>query len=110
VKFLIDAQLPIALGRFVRQQGHAAIHVADIGMAADDDGPIWDRAASELEIIITKDEDFALRRILTVAGPPQIVWLRVGNCSNRALMQWLAPLWPDIVRRLAGGDALVEVV
>ncbi len=110
MNFLIDAQLPVALARFVRQQGHAAVHVADVGMAADEDGPIWDRALRESEVVITKDEDFAIRRTLKISGAPQIVWLRVGNCSNRALMQWLAPLWPDLVRRLASGDVLVEVV
>ena len=109
MRFLIDAQLPIALARFVRQQGEAAIHVADAGMAAADDPPIWDRAARESEIIVTKDEDFAVRRLLTTVGPA-VVWLRVGNTSNRGLLQWLTPLWPDIVRRLAAGDVLIEVV
>ena len=109
MRFLIDAQLPIALARFIRTQAQTATHVADVGMAAVDDPPIWDRAAREGEVIVTKDEDFALRRLLTTVGPP-VLWLRVGNCSNRALLAWLVPMWPDIVRRLESGDTLIEIV
>ena len=109
MRFLIDAQLPIALARFIRQQGETATHVADAGMAAADDSPIWDRAVRESEVIVTKDEDFAVRRLLTTTGPP-VVWLRVGNTANRGLLHWFAPLWPDIVRRLDAGEILIEVV
>jgi predicted nuclease of predicted toxin-antitoxin system len=69
VRFLIDAQRPIALAKFIRGRGHDATHVADLGMAAADDPPIWDRAVREGEVIVTKDEDFALRRLLTTVGP-----------------------------------------
>ena len=110
MNFLVDAQLPLALARFIRQHGHGGVHVADVGMAAEEDGPIWDRAVRESQVIVTKDEDFAVRRLLRVGGPPPVVWLRVGNCSNRALLQWFTPLWPDVVRRLTDGDVLVEIV
>lgn len=109
MKFLIDAQLPVALARFIRGQGHAAVHVADAGLAGADDPPIWDRAVREVEVIVSKDEDFAVRRTLTTRGPP-VVWLRVGNCSNRALLAWFTLLWPEVVRRLAADDPLIEVV
>jgi predicted nuclease of predicted toxin-antitoxin system len=39
---------------------------------------------------------------------PAVVWLRVGNCSNRALRIWLDPLLPAIVRQLEQGDRLIE--
>ena len=54
---------------------------------------------------MTKDEDFPERS----PAPPQILWLRIGNCSNRALFAWFRPLWPDIERRLLAGDRIVEV-
>jgi predicted nuclease of predicted toxin-antitoxin system len=43
-----------------------------------------DHAVSGEAVIITKDEDFALRRTLAAAGPA-IVWVRRGNTSRREL-------------------------
>ncbi|MEO8351909.1 MAG: DUF5615 family PIN-like protein, partial [Chthoniobacteraceae bacterium] len=58
--------------------------------------------------IVTKDEDFPERSLCSPA-PPQILWLRIANCSNRALFDWFHPLWPDIERRPLAGDRIVEV-
>jgi predicted nuclease of predicted toxin-antitoxin system len=109
VKFIVYAQLPIALTRFLRNRGHIATHVFDVGLAGADDSPIWDRAIAETEVIVTKDEPFPIRRILTTAGP-QVVWLRIGNCSNRALISWFDSVWGDVETRLLAGDRLIEVV
>jgi predicted nuclease of predicted toxin-antitoxin system len=70
---------------------------------------IWRYAEAGGATIITKDEDFANRKAARPGGP-QIVWIRVGNCSNRALLEWFTPLLPEIVERLRCGDGLVEVV
>ena len=48
-------------------------------------------------------------RSLRSPFPPSVVWLRIGNCSNRALSAWFRPLWPEIKRRLTAGDRVVEV-
>ncbi len=40
MRFLIDAQLPPALARLLASHGHAAEHVADIGLRDADDSPI----------------------------------------------------------------------
>jgi len=37
------------------------------------------------------------------------VWLRLGNSSKLALLRWLEPLWPLVVRQLELGERLVEV-
>ena len=43
MRFLTDAQLPVALAQFIRGHGHTATHVAVVGMAAADDPPFWGR-------------------------------------------------------------------
>lgn len=58
---------------------------------------------------MTKDEDFAILAILDATGP-QVVWLRIGNCSNRELIHWLGPMLPQIVSRLQRGERLIEVI
>jgi predicted nuclease of predicted toxin-antitoxin system len=55
-----------------------------------------------------KDEDFAERSLYS-RDQPVIVWLRIGNTSNQALLRWFVPLWPEIMRRIELGDRLIEV-
>jgi hypothetical protein len=39
-----------------------------------------------------------------------VVWLRVGNCTNAELVDWLLPVWPDVVNAMESGERLVEVL
>jgi predicted nuclease of predicted toxin-antitoxin system len=59
-------------------------------------------------IIVTKDEDFAERTARTDVGPV-IVWLRIGNATNRALLEWLEPRWSSVVQLLIDDNRLIEV-
>src|SRR5271165_1371717 len=72
------------------------------------DAEIWRYAVQQQAAIITKDEDFA-ERCLYSRDQPVIVWLRIGNTSNQALLRWFVPLWPEIMRRIELGDRLIEV-
>ena len=74
-----------------------------------DDEVIWERAKRDGFIIVTKDEDFA-QMVWRFGPPPQVVWLRIGNATNLALLAWLSPVSPDALAALALGNALVEVV
>ncbi len=108
MKFLVDAQLPPALARALSDAGYDAQAVRELGLREAEDGTIWNHAVAHQAAIITKDQDFADRSIVG-APSPVIIWLRIGNTSNRVLLEWLLPLWPEIVARIASGDKLVEV-
>jgi predicted nuclease of predicted toxin-antitoxin system len=108
LNFIIDAQLPPALANWIRTAGHDATHVFDIGLKSADDLIIWVRAVQQEMIIVSKDEDFVDHWLLS-ADPARLVWIRKGNCSNRALIEWLTPLWPETLKRLEQGDRLVEL-
>lgn len=108
MRFLVDAQLPPALVRWLVEQGFAAEHVLDRGLHTADDRVLWSYAPSVEAVIITKDEDFALRRALQSDGP-RIVWVRRGNCSRRQLLGWFEQLLPAVVEALERGETLVEI-
>jgi len=38
-----------------------------------------------------------------------VVWLRIGNRSNRALREWFAPLLPAILEEIEHGNRIIEV-
>jgi predicted nuclease of predicted toxin-antitoxin system len=106
VTFLVDAQLPPALVTRLTEQGHTAQHVDDIDLRNAEDIAIWNQALSNNAIIVTKDEDFAERTARTTSGPI-ILWLRLGNSTNRALMRWLEPRWVSITALLEAGDRII---
>lgn len=91
-----------------RQAGHDAIAVREIGLRDAKDSEIWHYALQNHAAILTKDEDFAKRSICS-SHPPIVIWLRIGNATNAALLSWFLPLMPAIDRRLQAGDTLIEV-
>jgi predicted nuclease of predicted toxin-antitoxin system len=96
------------LAFWLRERGHQAEHVLEIGLAQSKDTLIWRYAQDHGAVVMTKDEDFAEWVRRGRAGPA-VVWLRLGNSSKRSLLVWLEPLLPAIVRQLEAGDPLVEV-
>jgi predicted nuclease of predicted toxin-antitoxin system len=108
MRFLVDAQLPPALVRWLADKGHEAEHVADRQMQAASDTAIWDYALTTSAAVITKDEDFAQRKVLTMAGPV-VVWIRLPNTRRSELLQWFETVMPQILAALERGETLVEV-
>lgn len=108
MKWIVDAQLPPALAGLLVDRNHEASHVAHVGLRDSSDSEIWDHALRENAIIITKDEDFQ-NRALVAESAPGILWLRIGNCSRRALLEWFEPLLDDIVERFENGETIIEI-
>lgn len=108
MRFLVDVQLPPALAAWLTAQGHPAQAVRDVGLRNSTDPVIWTFCERERMVVITKDEDFVARALQSDSGP-QVVWLRIGNCTNRVLLDWLTPLWPAVVEQLHAGSRVVEV-
>ena len=109
MKFLIDAKLPPALAGWLREVGYEASHVEDDGLRDAEDGAIWAHALKTGAIIVTKDEDFAARSIQTESAP-MIVWLRVGNTTNRVLRLWFEARLVGIVQLAGQQHRLIEVI
>ncbi|PWU09665.1 MAG: hypothetical protein C5B47_03150 [Verrucomicrobia bacterium] len=108
MKLIVDAQLPPCLAQTLRKSGYDAVAVREIGLQGAEDGEIWTYALEKNAAIITKDEDFS-ERLLQARISPVVVWIRVGNITNEALLRWFIPLLPVIFERIEFGDKLVEV-
>ena len=108
MRFVIDAQLPPVLARLLATHGDHAEHVADIGLRDADDPPIWRYAVEHQAILVTKDEDFP-HRLQRGGSAPVVLWLRIGNTSRRALLQWFEPLLPQVEKMIRQGELLIEV-
>lgn len=109
MKLLVDNQLPLALARFLAANGFECQHVYDIGMAATEDRVIWEHAKNHGMTIVTKDEDFPLMADRQGSIPPQVIWVRLGNCRKAALLEAFAAVLPDLRALLDQGGSVIEI-
>jgi predicted nuclease of predicted toxin-antitoxin system len=108
VKFLVDANLPPALARWLASEGHEAYHVSDLGLEGMSDRAIWKHAAETHASVVTKDEDFVLLQALDRTGPA-VVWIRIGNAARRVLLRRLPARWPSVVSAIERGEKIIVV-
>lgn len=102
----MDNQLPVALARWLTQNGHQSVHVLDLGMESVSDTAIWDRAVADEAIVVSKDEDF-----FHLANRPRdlgrLLWIRVGNCRTGMLLERFSDSWSGIESAFASGERIV---
>lgn len=108
LRFLIDAQLPPSLTELFTQAGHEAVHVADVGLHTEGDSNIRAYAAKHGMVVVTKDQDFAAMRRLSPAAP-SVIWIRIGNTTNRALRERMQPLMDDLLAAVEAGEEIIEI-
>ena len=108
MRFLVDAQLPIALARMLQQHGHESSHVDDLNMMQTSDRDIYAWAKQNQNVIITKDEDFVILHNAD-NNPCSLCWIRVGNTRRKDLLVWFERLLPLIEEKLIAGERLLEL-
>ena len=107
MRFLIDAQLPPGLARWLTAEGYPSDHVNDLGIGPATDSRIEAEARRLGAVIWSKDVDFA-EHAQRRPGL-QVVWLRLGNTTNAALRERLAPHLETLAAALAAGETLIEI-
>ena len=70
---------------------------------------IWDYATSVDAIIVTKDEEFARRKVLDGEGS-RVVWVRLPNTRRRELIAWFERVLPRLLQALERGETLIEII
>jgi predicted nuclease of predicted toxin-antitoxin system len=114
MKFLVDAQLPARLARFLRQAGHDVVHTSDLPDGnRTPDRQIAELADGQSRVVVTKDRDFRDSHLL-INSPRRLLVVRTGNITNDALLKLFEAHLDAIVTALGdadfaelGADALV---
>jgi predicted nuclease of predicted toxin-antitoxin system len=97
MKFIVDAQLPRRLARFLQGLGYDAIHTLDLPQQnATPDSSINAISIAQERIVITKDADF-LDSFLTIQQPYKLLLIATGNIKNSELDTLFATYLPQIV-------------
>ncbi len=66
----------------------------DVKLDAAEDAAIWQFAKEHNGVIISKDEDFHALAIRQASIPPQVVWVRLGNCRKLVLLEAFSKILP----------------
>ena len=105
---MVDAQLPPALAEKIKELGYNAKHLQEMELLEANDSTVWNYALDEHTILITKDENFAIRASVSnkVAA---IVWIRTANFSDAALLDWFDQEWSSVIATLDAGNRMVEI-
>ena len=104
MKLLFDENLSYRLADRLSDVYPGSAHVRDVGLLGRPDEEIWDLAAREAYVIVSKDSDFFQRAVL-FGAPPKVVWLRIGNRPSSAAESILRGSAPTLSAFAADTDA-----
>jgi len=80
LRFLIDANLSPVVAARLRDDGHDAVHVADVGLLTASDEAILSRAGDEERVVISADSDFGTLLAVGHLSKPSFV---LSYCGQR---------------------------
>ncbi len=101
MKFIVDAQLPFKLAKFIRDKGFDAIHTDDLpDKDRTTDSEIRRIAKEQDRIVITKDNDFWEGYILK-KEPKNLFLISTGNITNKDLLYLFDKNWAEIELKLS---------
>lgn len=88
MRLLFDENLAARLVASLADIYPDSTHVSSLGLGGADDRAIWEYAAAEGLVLVTKDEDFHRLSVL-IGPPPKVVWIRLGNCATADIARLL---------------------
>lgn len=111
MRFLIDMPLSPELATWLMQQGHDAIHAAEVGLSRASDSEILDRARHEERVVVTADLDYPRLLALVQAERPGLILFRGGDYSEREVRERLGRALETIpAKELPNSIVVIEKV
>ena len=100
MSLLFDQNLSRRLPALLATEFPGSEQVFTAGLATADDRDVWAYAAARGLAVVSKGADFAA--LSAVLGPPpKVIWLRIGNGPNRAVVTLLRARAADVQAFLA---------
>ena len=103
MKLLLDQNLSRRIVGRIDPLYPGSRHLQHFGLDRADDEVVWGLAARDGFVIVTKDADFHFRS-LTRGHPPKLIYLCVGNCPTREIVDVLVNNVETIRAFLANPD------
>jgi predicted nuclease of predicted toxin-antitoxin system len=106
VSFLVDMPLSPALAAWLRDQGHDAVHAADLGLNRAPDLDIMARAKLEGRTIVTADLDYPRLLALARTTEPSLILFRDGDWSEADVIARMG----DVLRAMTAADIAQSII
>ena len=108
MKSLIDNAVSPRLAAGLREAGHDAVHVRDLGLAAAADEELFELAARERRVLVSEDTDFGTLLALRGSPAPSVLLFRhMPDRSAAGLLAILLTNLAAIEAPLAAGSVVV---
>jgi predicted nuclease of predicted toxin-antitoxin system len=109
VKLWLDAHLsPKLVPWLCAEFDLQASALRDLGLRHAKDPQIFAAARNANAVVATKDRDL-VDLVDRHGPPPQVLWITMGNTSNRYLRQVLSRKLPEALGALSRGEPVVEL-
>jgi predicted nuclease of predicted toxin-antitoxin system len=108
LKLLFDANLSRHLVQHIADLFPGSVHVSLLG-AEPEDIEIWDYAAANGFVVVTKDSDF-YRMSMVWGAPPKVIWLKLGNAGSRVVADTLRDHAVDLLAFAADSNSAIVSV
>ncbi len=109
MKLLLDQNLSRHLVGPLTEVFPGTRHVFELGLERADDEVVWQCAAREGYVLVSKDVDFYQRSILR-GFPPKVVWLGLGNCASAEVLAVLLGAASDLRQFVADTEQSLLVL
>jgi predicted nuclease of predicted toxin-antitoxin system len=86
VRLLFDENLSEQLVDLLADLFPDSLHIRTLRGPGASDLTVWQLAADQGCILVTKDEDFQ-RLSISRGAPPKVIWIRLGNCTTKQLAE-----------------------
>jgi predicted nuclease of predicted toxin-antitoxin system len=107
LKFLVDQPISWEIARDLRALGHDAVHVRDLGMAAEDDRNILQRAFDDGRVVVTQDTDYGTLLFTAQVRPTSVILFRMRDGRPSAQSAVLCANVPRLEADLNAGAIIV---
>jgi predicted nuclease of predicted toxin-antitoxin system len=88
MKLLLDENLSRRIVPFLSLYYPETTHICLIGLERATDYDIWQYAKKNDFVIVSRDSDYYDLSLIN-NGPPQVIWLKIPNCSKQIVSDLL---------------------
>jgi len=110
MKYIVDAQLPKKLSKWMNSNGYEAIHTLDLPAKNDTQDLEIIRISTEIDdsVVVSKDKDFPDYRFIK-GLPYRLLWITTGNIINKELFAMFERVFAQIDHEFKEGKLFIEL-
>lgn len=99
MKLLLDQNISRRIVPWLAEDYPGSSQAALLGLDTAQDADVWRYARDNDFTIVTKDADFAEMSLIQ-GSPPKVIWIRLGNVDNSAILRALQENKENIERMI----------